>query len=86
MLISTWPRTAGKARKAGTRKGKKIIIDYNYYLKKKKIKGCSQKYRNKKGVTSGSGNNLILGKLGAIKKGTRTSDKKTFTINEKIRI
>ena len=32
----------------------KIIINYNYYYYYKKVKGYSQKYGNKKGVTSGS--------------------------------
>ena len=40
--------------------------------------GCSQKYRNKKGETSGS-----LGKLGAMKKGTQTSDRKFFLLEMK---
>ena len=57
-------------RKAGTRKRKKIIIKFqlliNNYYYYKKIKGCSQKYGNKKRVTSGSGNDF--GKVGSYEK------------------
>ena len=44
--------------------GSKITNDHYYYYKK--IKGCSQKYGNNKGVTSGSGN--YLGKVGSYEK------------------
>ena len=58
-----WGRGHGTGRRTG---GKIIIKQSLLLLLQKKNKGCSQKYGNKKGVTSGSGN--YLGKVGSYEK------------------